>query len=401
MHPAASAILQPGADVGKYAWELALVTGSFGAELYPLTLHPQAVEKVWGGRELARLFDFRLPAEAPIGEVWTAWDGLTVSNGPACGKTLAQLVRDQPSAVFGSATGAGDPKSFPLLAKFLHARENLSIQVHPDDDGARRLEQQLFGKSEMWYVVAAEPGAIVWHGPKRALSSDELQVALQAGRIPELLQQVDVFPGDVLINPPGTIHALGRGIVIFELQQSSDLTYRLFDWDRATGAGPPRALHLEQGLAVADLVPSARHKIEPVTFAEGGWRRQILGACRHYAAELWELTGAPVALPAIGRFQILTTLTGRLAIGSRASAHPRMTIPSGHSVVVPAEETEVTLATATPTCQVFRSYVPNLAVDLVAPLRSRGIADAAILQLGGDPARSDLRFALEQGGIPH
>jgi mannose-6-phosphate isomerase len=375
------------------------VTEFPGGELYPLLLNPRAIEKVWGGRELARIFDFHLPANTSIGEVWTAWDGLTVINGPAIGTTLAELVRDQPSALLGSPIGEADPDTFPLLAKFLHARENLSIQVHPDDDGARRLEQQLFGKSEMWFVVAAEPGAIVWHGPKRELSSAELRDALQTGRIPELLQQVQVSSGDVLINPPGTIHALGRDIVIFELQQSSDLTYRLFDWERATGAGPPRALHLEQGLAVADLVPAARHKIETVTFDEDGWRRQILGACRYYAAELWELTGRPVILPAIGRFQILTTLTGQLVITSRDSARPRMTLPSGHSVVVPADTADVTLAAATASCQVFRSYVPSLAADVVAPLRSRGIADAAILQLGGNPNRSDLRFVLDQRGI--
>ncbi len=375
------------------------MTESHGTELHTLTLAPRAVEKVWGGRELGRLFDFRLPARVPIGEVWTAWDGLTVSNGPARGTTLAQLVRDQPAVVLGTATGESPSNAFPLLVKFLHARENLSIQVHPDDDGARRLEQQLYGKSEMWYVVAAEPGAIVWHGPKHRLSSGELQEALQTGRIPELLQQVEVFPGDVLINPPGTIHALGRGVVIYELQQSSDLTYRLFDWDRATGAGPPRSLHLEQGLAVADLTPAARHKIEPVTLAEDGYSRLVLGACRFYAAELWELTDRPVALPPIGRFQILTGLKGRLAIRSRWLACSQLTLPSGHSVVIPAQESDVTLAAASATCQVFRSYVPNLAVDLVAPLRSRGIDDAAILQLGGDPARSDLRFALDQRGI--
>ncbi len=361
---------------------------------YPLILAPLVVEKVWGGNSLARFFPDEVPDGQKVGEVWVIWDGLSVTNGPLAGKTLKELFASSPADILEGVPAGGAPGDFPLLVKFLDARENLSIQVHPDDDYAQSREGQPYGKCEMWYVLAASDGASVFHGLRRDLSPSEVTQLLAGPSIIDELEQVDVRPGDVLINTPGIIHALGAGIVIFELQQSCDLTYRLYDWDRGTAGDVRRELHLAKGAEVTDLRALGRHKIDPVTLDEGAYRRRLLGACRYFAAELLDLpSGAALDLPG-SRLSIVTVLDGTLRVRG-GEVHSTLDLRSGQSSLVPAAVAASDIL-AVEDCRCIRSYVPDLFDDIAEPLLAKGVAADRIVQLGGDSDRSDLWHVLKK-----
>jgi mannose-6-phosphate isomerase len=208
-------------------------------ELYPLLLLPEFHERVWGARDLAPVYDKRAETE-PIGEVWLTGDACRVANGPLRGQTLGELAKEFGPALVGKAAPA--PGRFPLLIKFLFPREKLSVQVHPDDETAGRLGQPC-GKTECWYVIAAEPGAQVGLGLKPGTTRQQLKQALTEKRAEALLNWVELHPGDMIYVEAGTVHTIGPGSVLVETQQNSDTTYRLYDYGRA------RQLHVEDGLA--------------------------------------------------------------------------------------------------------------------------------------------------------
>lgn len=357
----------------------------------PLTFHPVMLEKVWGGRRLESVLGRKLPGHDPIGEIWGIWDGLTIASGPHQGETLAALAQRQPEALIAGSTDPSAEAKFPLLIKFLDASQNLSIQVHPDDDWARSVEQVPFGKCEMWYVLHAEPGAVIYHGTRRAVTREELIAALGDGSILTLLQQLEVRSGDVIINPPGTIHALGAGIVLYELQQSCDITYRLYDWDRGDSAGPKRDLHLDKGSAVSDLDPPAQHRIRPIARGDAADDPTILCACRSFVAELLTLGSPRRERGAIGRFEILTALEGSLRLSAANAQWPPFSLRAGDSILLPSGSGAYTISPVGAPGRLIKSYVPDLARDIAQPLLARGIAPDVIIQLGGDPRRSDLQ----------
>jgi mannose-6-phosphate isomerase len=305
------------------------------------------------------------------------------------GQRLDEVLHRVGRAYLGQPLDALPGGAFPLLVKFLDARENLSIQVHPDDTYARAREGWPFGKSEMWYVLGAEPGARVFHGLARDVSAEELGRVFSDGAPVDVLAQVEVHPGDVLINPPGTVHALGGGIVLYELQQSCDLTYRLYDWDRSAGNGPPRELHLDKGLEVIDARALTRHKVEPVVLAEPNYERAILCVSRYFVAERLTYSSRLRIEPPRPRFELLTVLVGRCRVRSGADEawHP---LRPGESVLLPAVHGAYEVEAAEGPSSVIRAYVPDLLADLVEPLRARGIPVEQIAQLGGDVTRSDL-----------
>ncbi|MCI0355271.1 MAG: class I mannose-6-phosphate isomerase [Acidobacteria bacterium] len=210
-------------------------------DLYPLLLLPDFRERVWGARDLSPVYpNYNVEGE-PIGEVWLTGDECRVANGPLAGQTLGDLAKRYGRDLVGKA--ALDPQRFPLLVKFLFPREKLSVQVHPDDETARRSGLP-HGKSECWYVVAAEIHAQVGVGLMPGTSRADFEAAVRRGdRADALLNWIYVKPGEMIYNPAGTVHAIGPGSVLLEVQQNSDVTYRLYDYGR------PRELHLELGLA--------------------------------------------------------------------------------------------------------------------------------------------------------
>lgn len=215
-----------------------------------MELEPQFKPRVWGGRRLAERFG--LETDEPIGEAWVVFDENKVASGPYAGRVLAEVLPELGEAFLGRAVVERYGYRLPLLVKFLDTADWLSVQVHPDDAYARAHEAESgwLGKAEAWVVLEAEPGAQIVYGVKRPVTRKELRAAALDGSILELLNFAPVRAGDVIYVPPGTIHALGPGLLVLEVQQRSDLTYRLYDYGRG------RALHLDRALDVARLEPT-------------------------------------------------------------------------------------------------------------------------------------------------
>src|SRR5712672_2761575 len=221
--------------------------------LYPLTFHPIFKERVWGGRNLERLYKKPLPPGIPIGESWEISDRpgdvSVIANGTLAGKDLHWLMEHHPKELLGDAQLAGG--RFPLLIKILDAEETLSLQVHPPAHKASELGGE--PKTEMWYVADAKPSAELYVGLKRGVTRDLFERKIKAGEVADCFHRVSVKPGDVMFLPSGRVHAIGGGLVIFEVQQNSDTTYRVFDWNRLGLDGKPRELHVAQSLASIDF----------------------------------------------------------------------------------------------------------------------------------------------------
>lgn len=219
-------------------------------ELYPLLFTPILKDRIWGGTKLKTDLGKDIPTQT-TGESWelsaVEGDVSVVSNGAYKGKALTELIETYPDALLGKKVHKQFGSKFPLLFKFLDAQQDLSIQVHPDDELAKKRHNS-FGKTEMWYVMQADEGARIIVGFKDKSSPEEYVEHLENKNLIEILNEVEVKKGDVFFLETGTIHAIGAGIVIAEIQQTSDITYRIYDWDRVDANGNSRELHVEQAL---------------------------------------------------------------------------------------------------------------------------------------------------------
>ena len=301
--------------------------------LYPLLLERKLSPRLWGGRRLQNYLHLDLPPGAePIGEAWQVYADNTVINGSHAGKTLQQVVDESGEALLGSGGRARSHRPFPLLAKFIDAAEKLSIQVHPDDHYAftREVGSGFSGKAEAWLILAAEPGAAIIRGFNREVIPAEVRQAVNSGTLEHLLRAVPVQPGDVIYNPAGTVHAVGAGIFLFEIQQTSDLTYRLYDYQRRDVRGRLRELHLDKALEVADLSAVDGDRVVPVELPDG-WLRLV--ACEHFIMESRRLSAASVEASSGQSVVILTVTEGLIRL---EWAEGKLTLEHGASVVIPA-----------------------------------------------------------------
>lgn len=291
--------------------------------LYPLKLAPALHSKVWGGRKLETQLGKSLPTPEPYGESWELHDSCAVVNGRLRGRSLGELLKTYGESLAGAGQVAG--AGFPLLAKFIDAKDWLSIQVHPDDRQARELEGEPRGKTEAWLVLAAEPGAQLVIGAQPGTDRAQLAKSLQAGRLEALLAYADVQADDVLYLPSGTIHALGPGILIYEIQQASDTTYRLYDWGRLGLDGQPRELHIDKGLRVANL-----ESLPQVTRPQG----DLLVDGTYFQAWRHRLNGESLSLRSDDRFQVLTCIDGESHVN--APGQDSLRLRKGETGLLPA-----------------------------------------------------------------
>lgn len=338
---------------------------------------PRLDQKPWGGRRLAS-FGMELPETGKIGEALVTADDAAITGGDGAGRTLGDLVRADPDGRLGErGRGAvGGRAIFPLLVKLIDAREHLSIQVHPDDARAESLGS--LGKTEAWHVLAAEPGAELFLGLRSGVEVEEFAEAATTldGSSARSMRSILARAGTTVMIPAGTIHALGAGVVVYEIQQPSDVTFRLDDWGRVDAEGHPRETHLDQGLAVmqADLRPEL---IGPVRLRTALGERHLLVACRYFALERIALpAGAPLDLGQVDSPIVLTLLSGGATIG----AHELVT---GQSAVIwPDPEPGVELVARAPLMALVAS-VPDVERDVVDRARRSGAEDRAIAELGG------------------
>lgn len=342
---------------------------------YPLLLEPQYDRKIWGGRRLETVLGKELPGADPIGESLESGDDAIVSNGQFAGRTLKELVELDGRGLLGErALAASEPFcDFPLLVKFIDASGVLSLQVHPDDEGA--LERGKRGKTEAWYIVQAEPGSSLITGMSRLAGPDEVRDSIEDGSFEELLKRQGVTGGECLVVAAGTVHAIGAGVLLYEVQQNCDLTYRLYDWGRVDDQGKPRELHLEDALKA---VRPERHAIPVAPLRIDEWR-EMLAACRYFALERWSVAGERTVLNTTNSFCLISCIRGTVNIHAQ-DVEP-LDLATGRTSLLPADLSEVVLSgDSTLLC----TYVPDLDSDVVQRLLAAGHTRAELAALAGD-----------------
>lgn len=297
-------------------------------DLYPLLLQPEFHERVWGVRSLEPIYSHQVTG-APVGEAWLTGDSCRVVNGPLAGRALSSLTREFGTRLLGEATA--DTSRFPLLIKFLFPRDKLSVQVHPDDEGARQLGQPC-GKTECWFVLQAEPGAQIGLGFKPGTTKAEIEQAISETRMEELLNWVAIHDGDLIYVEAGTVHAIGPGSVILETQQNSDTTFRLYDYGR------PRELHIEQGLRAAKLQTRAGKVARSQAQAEGGKAQASLVASPFFIMDTFRLERPwEFRRPQHARRSVWCLVATRGCGVIESQGTERVSFACGEAVVVPAE----------------------------------------------------------------
>lgn len=305
--------------------------------LYPLLLEPSLHVKVWGGRQLADVMGKPLPTDEPYGESWELHDSATIANGDLAGHCLGDVLALYGAALVGPGSDPAD--GFPLLVKLLDAADWLSVQVHPDDAQAAELEGQPRGKTEAWYILAADEGAQLVIGVKPGTDRDEMAAAIRDNRLEALLVYAEIRPGDSLYMPAGTVHAIGPGTLIYEVQQSSDTTYRLYDWGRPGLDGQPRPLHIDKGVGVSNTesLPRLRHNN-----LNSDTEQHIIEG--EYFATALHLLAPTLSTPLDtggDSFHVLTCITGRARISTDSAT---VAMQKGQTVLVPAALGQYTLA---------------------------------------------------------
>ena len=257
--------------------------------LYPFTFQPIFKDRVWGGRKLAQVYGQALPSKTPIGESWEITDrpeGVSViTNGPLAGRDLRWLMEHHAKELLGDSQPCAG--RFPLLVKILDAQEKLSLQVHPPAQKAAELRGD--PKTEMWYVADATPDADLFVGLRRGATREEFERRIQDGSVAECFHRIPVQRGDSMFLPSGRVHALGAGNLIFEIQQNSDTTYRVFDWNRVGLDDKPRELHIPQALAAIDFEDFEPALVPATWEKEADHEARQLAACELFTVDLLRL----------------------------------------------------------------------------------------------------------------
>ncbi len=315
------------------------------------------------------------PSQEAVGESWEVWEGDRVASEPYRGATLREIAERFPQQLLGPIPLRQSKGRFPLLTKFIDAQEPLSVQVHPNDRQAQELEGQPNGKTEAWHIIGTAPDAWIIHGVENSVSREELRRRLEDGTADNVLHKIRVSPGDTVFMPAGTIHAIGPGVLLHEVQQTSEVTYRLYDWNRQSH-GSRRQLHLDKGLAVSSLQPSRNVVVTPLEWREGDVGVSLLLATEYFTVKKMELSDA-IELDTRGNsFHILTMLGGVVEVCPRNDS-ARTDLKIGQSLLLPAALGSYDLVPR-PDASILVEWVADVPGEVVTDLRDRGFDGAAI-----------------------
>lgn len=301
--------------------------------MHPLRFSPILKRLIWGGRRLGTVLRKPIGDGADYAESWEVSDHRTdvsvVADGPLAGATLRDLIHHRSVELLGPALAGLD--QFPLLVKFIDAHQVLSVQVHPDDERGHRLADDN-GKTETWVVVAAEPGSVIYTGLKTGVTRSDFAEAIAAGHVEPLLHKIAARPGDCILIPAGIVHAIGAGVMIAEIQQMSDATFRVFDWNRLGVDGKPRMLHVDAALESTDFSAGPVDPLRPTPKPTPGGTIERLSQTEFFALERLRLTGeGRIGQP--DRFTLVLVLGGDVEIRT-----PEVTMWAcfGQTILLPA-----------------------------------------------------------------
>jgi mannose-6-phosphate isomerase len=304
---------------------------------YLLRFEPLFRRYLWGGRRLGTMLGKAIGPGEDYAESWEIVDHgddqSVVLSGPLAGRTLGELVREQPAALLGEVFK--DAESFPLLFKFLDCNRTLSVQVHPNDEQGAQLDPPDLGKTEAWVVLAADPGSKIYAGLKPGVTPEQLAAAIAAGHCETCLHEFEARVGDCVFIPAGTVHALGEGLVIAEIQQASDTTFRLHDWNRVDAAGNPRQLHVDESLATIDYSrgPVASQRPHPV----GPGAERLVECDKFLLDRLILADGGTAAIGGNGSFHLLAVLEGELNVTTKSkNGTTNEILAAGQTALLPA-----------------------------------------------------------------
>ena len=326
-------------------------------KLYPMLFEPNLQTKVWGGEKLTQWK--QLPEQQHIGESWEVSavekSPSVIANGTWAGYALTEVINKMPEAILGKEVAKKYQNQLPLLVKLIDSNDDLSVQVHPNDDMAKRLHNGM-GKTEMWYVLSAEPGACIYAGFQKALSPEEYARRVADGSIMEALAKHEIYAGDVFYIPSGRIHAIGKGVRLVEVQQSSDLTYRIYDYDRMDLNGQPRELHTELAAQALDYKVYREYRSDYTD------KIDTANAC--IDTEFFTVRVVSIKEPIrrnmvkYDSFAILTCTQGSCKVRIR-STHDEIMLHEGYSCLIPAAIADYDLIPVEGEVKALESYIDN------------------------------------------
>ncbi len=312
------------------------------SNLDPIKLSPAFKDYLWGGDRLKKEYNKHSDMEK-IAESWelsTHKDGESVvSDGEYKGMKLSEYIKKNPENVLGSNASKFD--FFPILIKFIDAKDNLSIQVHPDDEYSLKNNGE-YGKTEMWYILDCDEGSFLYYGFDHEITLKQFKKAIEENTLLDLLNKVEVKKGDVFFIEAGTVHAIGKGIVICEIQQNSNITYRVYDYNRKDKNGKTRPLHIEQAIAVAKTVPPKKYVYKD---------KNILAKCKYFTVKKADIHGEKNFLVTDGCFKSIIVISGG---GELILNDHKTELIKGDSVFIPAQNADFKICG---NCEVIISYV--------------------------------------------
>lgn len=354
----------------------------------PLFFEPIYFEKIWGGSLLKEKFNRQINSGQLIGESWeiSAFQSSqsVVSKGKNKGLSLSELTEQASEQLTGSLL-----HQFPLLIKFIDATQKLSVQVHP---GQERSDS----KTECWYIADAQKDAKLILGFNSDVTREAIVSALESKSITSLLREVPIKSGEMYFIPSGTIHAIMGDSLIYEVQQTSDTTFRLYDWDRCDAQNKPRALHIDESLQVIDMQGDLSYRIDPILTEYNGYAHLLRVACRYFAVEEYRFFKSMEIIPTIRKsFRVVTVIEGTVSVryGNREN-----TLQKGNTVLIPGILKEISIV-ADAGSILLVTFVPDLIEDIIETLTAKKVSTNKIISLGGASRENHIQSMLIENNV--